>query len=43
MEKFWSICSMPIGLLLCFFPVLIAWVIAGSKPDEPAPRTEKKH
>lgn len=26
MDKFWSICAMPIGLMLCFTPILIAWV-----------------
>jgi hypothetical protein len=31
MDKFWSICSMPIGVFLCFTPVLIAWVLAESK------------
>jgi hypothetical protein len=26
MDAFWSVAAMPIGLLLCFTPVLIAWV-----------------
>jgi hypothetical protein len=34
MDKFWSVLSMPIGLFLCFTPVLIAWVIEGSKQPE---------
>jgi len=25
MEQFWSICTMPIGVLVCFGPVLVAW------------------
>ena len=31
-EAFWSVAAMPIGLMLCFFPVLIAWALAGRKP-----------
>jgi hypothetical protein len=31
MDKFWSICSMPIGVMLCFGPALIAWVVAELK------------
>lgn len=28
MDKFWSIFSMPIGLLFCFGPAIIAWILA---------------
>lgn len=31
MDKFWSVCAMPIGLFLCFTPIVIAWVLAESK------------
>jgi hypothetical protein len=36
MDQFWSVLSMPIGLMLCFTPVLIAWVINENrkKPEE---------
>ncbi len=27
MDIFWSIAAMPLGVLICFGPVLIAWVI----------------
>jgi hypothetical protein len=33
-DAFWSVCAMPIGLLTCFTPVLIAWVLKEMK--EPA-------
>jgi hypothetical protein len=33
MDKFWSVGAMPIGLLVCFFPVLIAWVLKEMKGD----------
>jgi hypothetical protein len=34
MDIFWSVGAMPIGLFLCFTPVVIAWVIAsGSGPQ----------
>lgn len=26
MDKFWSICTMPIGVLFCFGPALVAWL-----------------
>ena len=28
MDKFWSICAMPIGLALCFGPAIVAWLLA---------------
>lgn len=28
MDKFISICGMPIGVLICFGPALIIWVFA---------------
>lgn len=28
MDKFWSICCMPIGVAVCFGPVLVAWWLA---------------
>jgi hypothetical protein len=31
MDKLISICAMPIGLLICFGPALIIWVIAEKK------------
>jgi hypothetical protein len=31
MDAFWSVAAMPIGLFLCFTPIVIAWVIAGAK------------
>lgn len=34
METFWSICAMPIGLLVCFAPAIIAWVAMGAGSKE---------
>jgi hypothetical protein len=31
MDAFWSVAAMPIGLFLCFTPIVIAWVLAGLK------------
>jgi len=31
MDEFWSIFCVPIGVMLCFGPALIAWVIAERK------------
>jgi hypothetical protein len=31
MDKFISICAMPIGVMICFGPALVFWVIAELK------------
>jgi hypothetical protein len=31
MDKFISICAMPIGILICFGPALVIWVLAELK------------
>jgi len=31
MDKFISICAMPIGVLVCFGPALLVWVLAECK------------
>ncbi|GIX50228.1 MAG: hypothetical protein KatS3mg132_422 [Limisphaera sp.] len=40
MDIFWSIFCVPIGVLICFGPALIAWVFAerrsGSNPEQSA-------
>ena len=41
MDKFFSICSMPIGTLICFGPALIIWVLAERK-DAREQRNGKK-
>jgi hypothetical protein len=30
-DAFWSVCAMPIGLFLCSWPIIAAWVIAARK------------
>jgi hypothetical protein len=35
MDKFISICAMPIGVMICFGPALVFWVIAELKGEEP--------
>jgi hypothetical protein len=41
-DQFWSIFTMPIGLLLCFSPVVIAWLIAESKAKAKASSGNKQ-
>jgi hypothetical protein len=44
MDKFWSICAMPIGVFACFTPVLIAWVLEARKnPKPPERRDSERH
>jgi hypothetical protein len=38
MDAFISIAAMPIGVLICFGPALIVWVLAELKGDEPTGR-----
>jgi hypothetical protein len=34
MDAIWSVAAMPIGLFLCFTPIVIAWAIMSlRKPD----------
>jgi hypothetical protein len=28
-DQFWSIFAMPIGLMICFWPIVIAWMLSG--------------
>jgi hypothetical protein len=41
MDKFISICAMPIGVLICFGPGLIFWVLAELK-DPSQDASDKK-
>jgi len=31
MDKFWSICTMPIGVALCFGPAMLVWWLTRDK------------
>jgi hypothetical protein len=36
MDKFWSIFSMPIGMIICFAPAIFVWWITQDKnPSSP--------
>jgi hypothetical protein len=39
MDKFWSILTMPIGVLLCFGPALLVWIRMEMK-DSKSPEGE---
>ena len=41
MDKFISICVMPIGVLVCFGPALAFWVIGELKGSPEEPRDKK--
>lgn len=32
-DQFWSIFAMPIGLMICFWPAVLAWMLAGVNGD----------
>ncbi len=36
LDQFWSIFAMPIGLLICFGPAVVAWLLAEYKSPPPA-------
>ena len=45
MDKFWSICTMPIGVLLVGLPAAVVWWLVDRKkphPDDVAKATVKK-
>ena len=43
MDKFWSICAMPIGVALCFGPAMIVWWLTKDKEPRPDDKPEQKH
>ncbi|HYE33492.1 MAG TPA: hypothetical protein VEH27_18870 [Methylomirabilota bacterium] len=39
---FWSIAAMPIGLFICFFPLVLAWIgTAKESSDQNSPKRKK--
>lgn len=42
MDKFWSIMTMPIGLLLCFGPAVFVSLVLESK-NPPGDKKEDRH
>jgi len=41
MDKFISICAMPIGVLICFGPALVFWILAELKEPSKDPSDKK--
>lgn len=41
-DQFWSIFAMPIGLFLCFTPILIVWVRAERKDEAAAKKRGRR-
>jgi hypothetical protein len=43
MDKFWSICSMPIGVAVCMLPAAVVWwLVDRKKPGPDATAKPKK-
>jgi len=42
MDKFWSVFTFPLGLLICFGPAIVAWLIEEFKTPPPENRNERK-
>jgi len=42
MDKFWSVFTFPIGVLICFGPALVAWLIEEFKTPPPEKKDERK-
>lgn len=42
MDKFWSICAMPIGVMLCMLPAAVAWWFIDRKKPGPDDAEKKK-
>jgi len=45
MDKFWSICTMPIGVILVMLPAAVVWWLVDRKkphPDEVAKAAKKQ-
>jgi hypothetical protein len=43
-DVFWSLFAMPIGLVICFGPALVAWALCNNKEEPAKPvKTSPKH
>jgi hypothetical protein len=42
MDKFWSIFTMPIGVLMCFGPAMVIWWLTRDKEGE-SPEDKPRH
>jgi hypothetical protein len=40
--NWWGVIAMPIGVAICFGPVLIAWALAERRKEAPQPREPKE-
>lgn len=40
--NWWGVYAFPVGTVICFGPVLVAWVLAERKSSERAPQKKKK-
>ena len=41
-DKFWSVCSMPLGVLICFGPAILVWLSIELK-SPPADKHDDHH
>jgi len=41
MDKFWSICAMPIGVTLCFGPAVLVWWLTRHENPPPPDREQQ--
>jgi hypothetical protein len=41
MDAFWSVAAMPIGLFMCFTPIVIAWALMSLRKPAPS-ATERR-
>jgi hypothetical protein len=39
--NWWGVLAMPIGVAICFGPVLVAWALAERKEQSPAPQKKR--
>jgi hypothetical protein len=42
MDKFWSVATFPIGVLICFGPAIVAWLIEEFKTPPPEKDEQRK-
>jgi len=40
--NWWGVYAFPVGTLICFGPVLVAWILASRKDSAPAPQKKKR-
>ena len=40
--NWWGVLAMPVGVVICFGPVIVAWALAAKKSEAPQKRNDRR-